>query len=1130
MVQFNRNMKKINFPLIILLILALLPSPKVQSQGGQTDWWYFGAQAGVHFNTSPTAVTNGALATQEGVATISDVNGTLLFYSDGVTVYNANHSTMTNGTGLLGGGSSAQSGVVVPRPGSSTEYYLFTVSPYGSNNGLRYSHIDMAASSGLGAVTNSQKNVWMMDQPTEKIAVVPKQGGYWVICPKHTTDTIYAFAVSSAGVSSAPVTGSTGVYTANPAGSVSYLKPNIAGTRLVGGSYSANLIALYDFNKNTGLATNGFTFTGGSAQYANYGVEFSPNGNLVYAQGWGIGNTRQYDITAGTAAQISASVTNLGPNSSGGGAIQLGRDGKLYVSRYGQTYLDCINNPDVQGTGCSYTTSAVSLSGRSCRWGLPTFIQAFFGASLEVSDNCFGDTTYFSADTTNVDSIYWDFGDTASGVDNYATGVIEVGHLYTDTGTYEVTLVVYNGSLTDTVVEEVFIYPRQVADFGVAETTLCVGLEFTLDVDQEFATFEWHDASTGATYTVTYPDSLVMVTVFGQCDTVSDTLIINFVYPFVLDIQNDTSICTYSNLNLHTDLPTSQYSHIWSNGSTQNNITIDTAGTYMVTVTEGICTYADTIVITLYPEVKVELGNDSNFCYEPLVTLTPKTQANVVSYLWNTGSTSGTLPISQTGLYKVTATGVGGFCEAIDSVEWKLWFEPTIYFKEGDDTSFCSNDVITLDPIEQSAFPITYLWNDNSNQSFLNINHVGLYWVEAQDENCAIRDSIIVNLYPELDVTLGEDIFTCDGKLNTLTPVTTIPVNNYTWSDGSTNSTLKIDRSGTYKVNVDNNLCYASASINVFYFKYPEFSLGNDTSLCPDSEISFDITAPFEDMEYFWSNGSRTPTQTLPAKHGVTYWVKATNKVCETTDSIHVKVRSVPNNFIGNDTAICEGSDLKLSVLNDDRIKGYEWNTEETKQSITVQDTGVYSVLIKDEFCTTPGKIHVTYKNNPTLANVELDAPVTICLGNLINFDVNDNRFTAYEWQDGSSSSRFTVQQEGIYWVKATHDCGVLSDTAIIEPCECPIWLPTAFNPNGDELNDTFIPHTECIFKKYKFAVYDRWGEEMFASEDPAKSWDGTFKSEKCSTGVYIWILTFTTIWEGAVVDKQINGNVTITR
>jgi hypothetical protein len=59
---------------------------------------------------------------------------------------------------------------------------------------------------------------------------------------------------------------------------------------------------------------------------------------------------------------------------------------------------------------------------------------------------------------------------------------------------------------------------------------------------------------------------------------------------------------------------------------------------------------------------------------------------------------------------------------------------------------------------------------------------------------------------------------------------------------------------------------------------------------------------------------------------------------------------------------------------------------------------------------------------------------------------------------------------------------------------------------------------------------YDRWGEEMFASEDPTKSWDGTFKSEKCSTGVYIWILTFTTIWEGAVVDKQINGNVTITR
>jgi gliding motility-associated-like protein len=159
-----------------------------------------------------------------------------------------------------------------------------------------------------------------------------------------------------------------------------------------------------------------------------------------------------------------------------------------------------------------------------------------------------------------------------------------------------------------------------------------------------------------------------------------------------------------------------------------------------------------------------------------------------------------------------------------------------------------------------------------------------------------------------------------------------------------------------------------------------------------------------------------------------------------------------------------------------------------------------------------------------------LDAPATMCLGDRINFDVNDDRFTAYEWQDGSSSSRFTVQQEGIYWVKATHDCGVLSDTAIIEPCECPIWLPTAFNPNGDELNDAFVPKTDCTFKKYKFAIFDRWGEELFASEDPTKSWDGSSKGEKCTAGAYTWILTFTAIREGELIDKQINGNVTLIR
>ena len=95
------------------------------SQPGVNSNWYFGNYAGITFNSgSPVALTNGALITTEGVATISDNSGNLLFYTDGVTVYNRNHVTMTNGTGLFGDASSTQSAIIVQKPGFNNIYYL----------------------------------------------------------------------------------------------------------------------------------------------------------------------------------------------------------------------------------------------------------------------------------------------------------------------------------------------------------------------------------------------------------------------------------------------------------------------------------------------------------------------------------------------------------------------------------------------------------------------------------------------------------------------------------------------------------------------------------------------------------------------------------------------------------------------------------------------------------------------------------------------------------------------------------------------------------------------------------------------------------------------------------------------
>ncbi len=135
---------------LVISLLTLLQCVAVYSQRGNN--WVFGGNAWINFSTTaPTAGTS-AMNQQEGSSSISDLNGNLLFYSDGVTVWNAQHQVMPNGTGLPGHFSSTQSSMIVPFPGDLKRYYLFTMDVIGGSNGLSYSVVNMDLDNGKGAL------------------------------------------------------------------------------------------------------------------------------------------------------------------------------------------------------------------------------------------------------------------------------------------------------------------------------------------------------------------------------------------------------------------------------------------------------------------------------------------------------------------------------------------------------------------------------------------------------------------------------------------------------------------------------------------------------------------------------------------------------------------------------------------------------------------------------------------------------------------------------------------------------------------------------------------------------------------------------------------------------------------
>ncbi|MGB5361965.1 MAG: hypothetical protein WBN17_01535 [Aureibaculum sp.] len=138
-----KNIKKINTLLSILLFIGFSLGTYAQLQNSH---WYFGDKAGLKFNKetlTPSVMSNNYLMeTNGGSASISDNDGNLLFYTDGITVWNRNHEVMPNGTGLFGSNTVSQSVIIVPK--EEDQYYIFSNQAHDlDSHGLSYSIVNM---------------------------------------------------------------------------------------------------------------------------------------------------------------------------------------------------------------------------------------------------------------------------------------------------------------------------------------------------------------------------------------------------------------------------------------------------------------------------------------------------------------------------------------------------------------------------------------------------------------------------------------------------------------------------------------------------------------------------------------------------------------------------------------------------------------------------------------------------------------------------------------------------------------------------------------------------------------------------------------------------------------------------
>ena len=407
-----------------LLILFLLFSINAYTQRKEGFNWYFGAYVGMTWNTTqtinglsdlPTPLPASAMTDQqEGVFGMSDSDGNLLFYSDGMTIWNKNHAIMSNGSGLTGHYSSAQSGIVIPYPGQSQKYIALTIGLNNTNN-LSYSIIDMSANSGLGEITN-EKNIQLtgaIGVLGESVAAVKHSNGndYWIIAVgkgSEPNSALNVWKVTASGVQTSCYASYTlPVNTSATAGSNGYLRFSANGKYFAWPEQSTtNYLFFGTFDPSNGTFPIIKVMNAG---YRGYGVEYSTTSEILYVADY----THHKKIHAYKFADLLVSpdpdnmshrtvekteaANEISP-------LQLGPDGRIYGTVFYSTdmvVIDDINDYDnftvhlVSGllpTGSNYTA----------RIGLPNYMAHYFAP---VENTC----SYFTDDI-------WYFGNGGGGI------------------------------------------------------------------------------------------------------------------------------------------------------------------------------------------------------------------------------------------------------------------------------------------------------------------------------------------------------------------------------------------------------------------------------------------------------------------------------------------------------------------------------------------------------------------------------------------------------------------------------------------------------------------------------------------------------------------------------------------
>jgi hypothetical protein len=494
---------------------------------------------------------------------------------------------------------------------------------------------------------------------------------------------------------------------------------------------------------------------------------------------------------------------------------------------------------------------------------------------------------------------------------NWSTTEVTPTISVSSAGTYDVT-VVETSTGCELVSLPVTIVYFPVIPATLSDTGFCPGETVVLSANPGFTNVVWSTTETTSSISVSTAGTFYYTADDNNgCAVNSDTITtVIGTAPALNATASPDTICAGGSSTLSSGAAQG-LTYNWTPGNQNtSDITVNSAGVYVVAVSDQFCTSRDTVEVFQFNTPQVSIGADQEGCEssEDVFTLTPS-GGPYTSYNWSNTLTTPSITVSTTGSYDVTVVDPVTGCQLVSNTV-DITINPETFAALAD-TGMCPGETVTL-----SSLPTLtdVIWSNGAQTPDIQVSANGTFWYVAADQNgCpAFSDTATVTMGtpPAVNATASPDTI-CIGGSTTLSSGAAGNL-QYLWTPGNqSTSSITVSQAGVYIVRVSDNFCPAFDTVEVYQYAPKTVLLNPDTSVCPGASVVVSPSgAPY--VSYIWSNSAVTPTITVNTAGN--YSVVINDGQCsypsDTFTLSNIQV-ATPNAF--SDTTVCSGEPVILT-------------------------------------------------------------------------------------------------------------------------------------------------------------------------------------------------------------------------